>query len=207
MDFMEQSRVCISKKTTYIGLGIILIAGMLLFNFWTLQSNQATNSKAAEPAGLPANKINLRSPMCYAEVHSMCLYPVQLDNKLTFEMRGNDATLFETVKDLAKDDSKIGIATYYQTPDLIQRNIVVGSLTGNEIKKMDNFKYELGNLKDNPNLKTLMNKYPVSFLLYYIKNDAPSNMIQGQPCETIENKYAFKCISYKQNLVDKIIVY
>jgi hypothetical protein len=183
---MDTPRICISKKATYIGIFVFLVAGYLVFNTLTLQSNQANNSRAAEPTGQPSATTTLRPPGCYAETYQMCLYPSLLNKtSLSFNMTGNAATLFDSVKTLVDDNSKVGIAVYYKEGSA-QRSGVVATLTGADIKNMNSFSYSMGDLRNSPALNAIMHATSTKFVLFYVSKETDPNATQqqGMACES-----------------------
>lgn len=201
MVFMDTSRVCLSKKTTYIGLGVLIVVLYLAFNYWTLRSNQATNSRAAEPTGAPNPKVKLKSPGCYAETLQMCLYPTLLNKKnltLSMSTAGNASILFDSVKDLANNDSKVGIAVYYNDGQ-IQKNGVIASLTGADIKKMTSFSFDFGPITNMPELKSIIDSKQTSFILFYVskENDTNGTQKQGMTCESKNNPNVSNCVQLR----------
>lgn len=168
---------------------IFLVAGYLVFNSLTLQSNQANNSRAAGQTSKPSTTTLLRSPGCYAETYQMCLYPsLQNNTALSFNLRGNAATLFESVKTVVTDDSKIGIAVYYKDGST-QRNGVIATLNGAEIKKMRSFSYDLGEISDHPALSSVMHSTSTKYILFYVSKETDPNATQQQDiaCESKES--------------------
>lgn len=191
---MEQTRICISKKTTYIGIAFFLVIGYLTFNYWTLQSNQASNSKAAEPTRTPA-KVQVLSPDCYTDILQMCLYPTLLNNKsLSLGISNSDSLLFNSIKDVADDNSLVGIATYYNE-GATQKNMVVATLKGSDLKKMKTFEYAISDISTNPQLTQIVNSSHTTYVLYYVYPQKNKEGTQGKfpRCEPKPNKVIEGC--------------
>lgn len=194
-------RICVSKKNTYLGLFIIVVAAFVLFTQFVLNNKQANTSRATSSNNsVPA----LNGPMCYSQKKQMCMYPsyeTSRENQKTISavsliLKGDDKKTLEDIvmSESSTDGDQLGILNYYWV-DGVQKHEIISQYSLKEIKDMGNFTFWF-ELSSKLNLRTALENNDNSFEMFYI----PSSELQApvsQDCSDIQDKFPSSCITMR----------
>lgn len=109
-------RICVSKKITFAFMFSLFVLLFVLLGQITLQSNQAKNSRAATPTGVPiALPSPLAAPNCYTPIPKQsCLSPIYTRGSKVLELKMDSRTK-EYLNDILATADKYAIYRFNTT--------------------------------------------------------------------------------------------